>query len=135
MLLGLVAAREGTSPVVYYHTRTPAEFALGVQAWIESVATPAAMLIGSTRGGTGTGRNGAPQGRAAASSVKGPPSRRDRYEGLLNMARKYRSGRGTTRETIHDLDELLPIGKEWTPEARHRVKAAASQALSARIGR
>lgn len=133
-MVSVLAAREGVSPVVYYHTRTQAEFALGVQAWIESVATPAAMLLGSQKGGS-AGRGGANGSVASTPGLKGPPSRRERYEGLLGIARKYRSGRGTARETIHDLDELLPLNKEWAPEARHRVKAAASQALSARIGR
>ena len=135
-MISILAAREGVSPVVYYHTRTPAEFALGVQAWIESVATPAAMLLGSQKGGSA---DPAARGRSSSAAhtpgIKALPSRRDRYESLLGIARKYRSGRGTVRETIHDLDELLPLDKEWTPEARHRVKAAASQALSARIGR
>lgn len=135
-MVSILAAREGVSPVVYYHTRTHAEFVLGTYAWIESVATPAAMLLGSQKAG-GTSHGSRNNGHAAVTTpaLRGHQGRRERYESLLGIARKYRSGRGTVRETIHDLDELLPLGKEWTPESRHRIKAAASQALSARIGR
>lgn len=126
-----MAAREGVSPVVYYHTRTPGEFGVAVRAWIESFVTPAAMLLGAPEKDA---KAGSPSGRSTPQKPRGhaPSSRRERYEPLLDIARKYRSGRGTVRETIHDLDEMLPLDKEWTPEARQRVKMAAAQTLGAK---
>ena len=120
-MIATCAAREGVSPTVYWHTRTPREFVAASQAWVDSWAVPARVLIGTVTGTGGEkGRSGRrPGGEGAPTAPNQNPPRRSN----LTKPRRDRHGR-TVPQTVYDLRELLPLDKPWSPDNVQLIKRA-----------
>jgi hypothetical protein len=100
--------------VVYYHTRSYADFGLSVKAWVESWATPARMLMGSGKKGS------VPATRGSGRPNHGKP------DSILNHPWLRESGK---RQRIYNLDEMLPLNKPWDPATVQKLKVSMGKAL------
>lgn len=110
----MVAAREGTSPETYWHTRTPAEFSAGVMAWVESWAMPMRVATG----GMARGRSG--PGGVAEHTASGT-SRPERS--ILDFVPQGRDSTGRLRRrNVYDLRKMLPLDKPWDPNVVQELK-------------
>lgn len=125
--MAICAAREGVSPVTYWHTRTPLEFQAAVLAWVETYATPARMFFGARKdaGAGAAPRMGTAGGRNGTRTTGTAPARsRDAtYQRLIQTARASGTPlRGNVRTNIVDLAEAMPMDRKLTPEERHRLR-------------
>ncbi len=121
-MVALCAAREGVSPVVYWHTRTPFEMNLSISAWVESWHLPARVLMGS-------GKDRAPADPTARRGA-GRPNRDTDILGYV--APRYGKDGQQARRTVYDLRQLLPLDREWDPEQVQAMKHSIGRGLLGR---
>lgn len=115
----MAAAREGVSPCVYWHTRTPQEFQAAVLGWVESWATPARLLMGGKK-------DRAPADPTARRGA-GRPSREPDILDYVSP-RTGRDGRQAKRN-VFDLRKILPLDKPWEPGTVQMLKGSIGRQL------
>jgi hypothetical protein len=109
----MCAAREGTYPHTYSHTRTPGEFSSAVLAWVESWATPMRVVTG----GMSKGRGGSAGGGAGTATEHRPE------RSILDFVPQGRDSTGRLRRrNVYDLRKMLPLDKPWDPNVVQDLK-------------